>query len=430
MERKIGDRMDKNAKYYKKALEKYHNGDLEKAIIFCEKGISSSLKNFAALNLKGLLMYFKGNLSEAKALWKLNKDYNKDEVAKKYLESLKDDKKRLALYERSDSLIKEMKFKEALDLLIECKKSDFNLIAVQNALTKVYIHLGQYEEAKICIDKVLEVDRNNKEAKENRKLLVDYRVIEKQYNYKKMAFTVSSVLLVAVTLSILIPRLRTAKSNKANNNYASSIKGNEKKNQENKKQEENPPKESKAEVKEEVPKDIEEKLFPSDKLNSALENKEFNTLYSILTDYSLEDLREEDKLPYKMAKELMEDEAVEYFYTIARDFHTKDQYKAALEEYRKLELLAEEHYLYESVIYMLADCYKSINEMDKAIDYYEKYLSLEEKTGYEDTVLYEMVLIYKDIDKNKAKAFAKEIRDRFKDSIYNNSVVEEILNTK
>ena len=60
MERKIGDRMDKNAKYYKKALEKYHNGDLEKAIIFCEKGISSSLKNFAALNLKGLLMYFQG----------------------------------------------------------------------------------------------------------------------------------------------------------------------------------------------------------------------------------------------------------------------------------------------------------------------------------------------------------------------------------
>ena len=90
-------------------------------------------------------------MSEAKALWKLNKDYNKDEVAKKYLESLKDDKKRLALHERSDSLIKEMKFKEALDLLIECKKSDFNLIAVQNALTKVYIHLGQYEEAKFVL---------------------------------------------------------------------------------------------------------------------------------------------------------------------------------------------------------------------------------------------------------------------------------------
>ena len=29
--------MDKNAKYYKKALEKYHNGDLEKAIIFVKK---------------------------------------------------------------------------------------------------------------------------------------------------------------------------------------------------------------------------------------------------------------------------------------------------------------------------------------------------------------------------------------------------------
>ena len=78
-----------------------------------------------------------------------------------------------------------MKFKEALDLLIECKKSDFNLIAVQNALTQGLYPFRTIRRSKICIDKVLEVDRNNKEAKENRKLLVDYRVIEKQYNYKR-----------------------------------------------------------------------------------------------------------------------------------------------------------------------------------------------------------------------------------------------------
>jgi len=78
---------------------------------------------------------------------------------------------------------------------------------------------------------------------------------------------------------------------------------------------------------------------------------------------------------------------------------------------------------------MIADCYKCLNETGKAIEYYNKYLSLEAKSGYEDTVLYEMLLIYKDIDINKAKDFARQIRDRFADSIYNNTVVEEVLNS-
>lgn len=429
--------MDKNTNYYKKALEKYYGGEIEKALYFCEKGISSSLKNSAAVNLKGLLMYFKGNLSEAKALWKLNKDYNKDEVAKKYLESLKDDEKRLVLYRKSESLIKEMQFKEALELLQECKKSDFNLIAVQNALTNVYIHLGQYEEAKACIDKVLEVDKNNKEAKENKKLLVEYRVIEKQHNYRKLGFVLSSLLVVAVALAIFIPKLGTYNKDKSMSIVDNSSKVNDKQGEDKNKQTENPPKDSEPKVgekgaeekPEEEPKKIEQPAFPIEKLKSTLENKDYNTLYSILTSYKLEDLEEEDKLAYNRAKTVMENEGVEYFYTIARDYHSKEQYREALEQYSKSEPFAKKHYFYESIIYMIADCYKCLNETGKAIEYYNKYLSLEAKSGYEDTVLYEMLLIYKDIDINKAKDFARQIRDRFADSIYNNTVVEEVLNS-
>lgn len=430
MQRKIGDKMDKNTNYYKKALEKYYSGELERALYFCEKGISSSLKNSAAVNLKGLLMYFKGNLSEAKALWKLNKDYNKDEVAKKYIESLNEDEQRLSLYKKSERLIKEMQFKEALDLLLECRKSDFNLIAVQNALTNVYIHLGQYEEAKACIDKVMEVDKNNKEAKENKKLLLEYRVIENNHNYKRVGLILSSFIVVAVALLIIIPKLGTDNRDMVNNQNDSSIKVSENNKTENNKPEEKPAKESSPQVGEEAPKNIEKVVFPTEKLNSSIENKDYVTLYSILTSHKLEDLKEEDKLSYGRAKAIMENEGVEYFYSIARDFHTNGQYKEALEEYTKLEPFSVKHYFYESIIYMMANCYKSINEMGKAIEYYEKYLSLEVKTGYEDTVLYEMLLIYKDIDINKAKGFANQIKERFNDSIYNNTVVEEVLNSK
>lgn len=424
--------MKKSANYYKKALAKYYSGDLEKALYLCEKGISSSLKNAAAINLKGLLMYIKGNMSEAKGLWRLNKDYNKDEVAKKYLESLKDDEQRLLMYKESESLIEQMKFKEALDLLLECKKSDFNLIAVHNALTDVYIHLGQFEEAKACIDKVLEVDKNNEVAKENRKLLVDYRVIENKPNYKRLAFILSSFAVVAVALLIIVPKLDI--DNKVKKNTDSAIKVSDKKESDNNQLESSKQLENTAEKnsskQEEDSKKVEKIAFPTEELNVAIKNKDYNTLYRILTSYKIEDLEEEDKTYYNQAKAIMEKKGVEYFYTKARDFHTKNQYKEAVEQYAKVEHFGEKHYFYESTIYMMANCYKELNEVDKAINYFEKYISLDVKKNYEGEALYKLVLLYKDTDINKAKEYAKQIRERFKNTIYNNSIVQKVLNSK
>ena len=73
--------MKSNNKIYEKALSLYNNGNIDKAIELCEKGISNSLKDGKILNLKGLLLYTQGRLEEANALWKMNKDYNNDSIA-------------------------------------------------------------------------------------------------------------------------------------------------------------------------------------------------------------------------------------------------------------------------------------------------------------------------------------------------------------
>ncbi len=67
-----------NNKLYSKAIKYYEEGKLEKALLQCEEAISLNLRNSAALNLKGLLLYLKGNLDEAVATWKINWDFNDD----------------------------------------------------------------------------------------------------------------------------------------------------------------------------------------------------------------------------------------------------------------------------------------------------------------------------------------------------------------
>ncbi len=80
-----------NKKEYKKALNLYNNGYIDKAIEICEIGISRSLEDSNLLNLKGLLLYLKGELEEAISLWKINKYHNDDEIAKAYLKDIEID---------------------------------------------------------------------------------------------------------------------------------------------------------------------------------------------------------------------------------------------------------------------------------------------------------------------------------------------------
>ena len=54
--------MDKSQKIYNKALDKYNKGYIGKSMELCDESISISIKNGAAINLKGLLLYLKGDL--------------------------------------------------------------------------------------------------------------------------------------------------------------------------------------------------------------------------------------------------------------------------------------------------------------------------------------------------------------------------------
>ena len=80
--------MDKSGKIYVKAMSKYNDGYIDKSLALCEKSISLNITNAAALNLKGILYYLKGDLDNSKKMWDINYKRNNDKVSKKYLKDI------------------------------------------------------------------------------------------------------------------------------------------------------------------------------------------------------------------------------------------------------------------------------------------------------------------------------------------------------
>ena len=77
---------------------------------------------------------------------------------------------------------------------------------------------------------------------------------------------------------------------------------------------------------------------------------------------------------------------------------------------------------------MLALSYKASSDFQNAVIYYELCLKQFPKGSYTEEVLYNLILINKDIDVNKAKGYAESLVKQFPNSQYNNTIVKNILN--
>jgi len=149
--------MDKSGGIYVKAMNKYNDGYIDKALSLCEKSISLNNTNAAVLNLKGILYYLKGDLEKAKNMWNINYKRNDDKVSKKYLDDSIRDKKKLHLYVNALELIRKFNISGALEILNQCENSHFNFINVKNYISICYIKQGEYDKALQYIKEVLKV---------------------------------------------------------------------------------------------------------------------------------------------------------------------------------------------------------------------------------------------------------------------------------
>lgn len=434
--------MSKDNEIYKKALDYYHNGDIEKAISVCERLGEEIALSRNILNFKGLLHYLKGEMNDARKLWNLNYENNKDEISKKYLLDSKKDEGYAILFIEAMQHIKDLQISNAIEKLEICKvKTNYNSINVNNELAKCYMKKGQYKKVIECIEAVLNLDKKNSIALENRKTLISLGIINDNSN-KKLYIALSIILFLlgsGLFYKFLILNKDNISKKNANNTDMSKktvendknkneLNKNELNNKDNKVTEDkskNSIEEKVAEVKnkeDEKNKDKnkgqmdEKKVFPSKNLRSSIDNKDYDKINTIVQEYKVENLDINDKVIFNEAKNFMENTAGEYYYFRGRDFAKNNKFNEAIECYKKGITYGKGMFPYEDSLYILGVSYNKVGNTEEALRIYERYYkeykdkSYVKKGTYIKDVMYYLRDTYKNLDDNKFKVYEEELK--------------------
>ncbi|MDF2881946.1 MAG: repeat-containing protein [Clostridiaceae bacterium] len=418
--------MDKSTKYYLKALNKYNDGYINMAFELCNKSIALNNRNSSALNLKGMLYYLTGKLSEAQGIWQLNYKMNKNDIARKYLQDSKNDKDMENGYKRSLELIKDLRIDEAKEMLIKCLDSDFNTINVNNAIANCYIKLGEYDNAYNHVNKTVSVDRKNAGARQILKILKSFGGIKKStgYNYKKIITAATLVIAAAVIIYAassqgFLNNNKISKENSKNTNKKTSIVNNTNKQTET----------STAEIKSTDTKDKVNALFPYGQLENSINSSDYNIMYDIYQSWKDKDLSINNKVLLNNALNTLKKYGTESFYNNGSTYLKNKKYKESINEFSKAYSVGKESYLYPHIIYFLALSYEESNDIEMALKYYTIYHETY-RGDYEETVLYKLSVIYNGVDNTKGKGYAEQLVKNYPNSIYNNSNIKQIIDNQ
>lgn len=416
---------------YAKALDYYENGEINKAIKQCDKAIAKNLKNRAAFNLKGLILYIRGDIEAAMFTWQTNLDYNGDNLSKNYIIDSRSDLDRLRKFKEAEKLIKELRIDEAISLLRLCKKSDFNSIKVNLNLAICYMRKGDYKACSIFITEVLKQDRNNEEAKKIAKELYDISKInvtapKKNGAFKKVVISVAGIIIIA---SIGVSGNYVLK-NIINNQTTEDVTQEEDKPQELVEEDkDNSFNESVENDTEEMGKTKVEAEVNFDELQENIANKDFDAIYSKLEIIGDKTLEGKEKTVYINAKELLKNEGVKYFYQQGSNLYNSKDLEKAREEFRKGYKYASDNYLMPHIVFFTAAVSEQLGDINEAIKMYETYYNNFNKEDSIAEAVYKLAILYKEIDIDKSILYAEEIEDKYSDTMYYNDIITNLLNS-
>lgn len=375
---------NKDKREYEKALNLYNNGYIDKAIETCELGISRNLGDSNLLNLKGLLLYLKGDLEEAISLWKINKYHNNDDIAKAYLKDIQRDFNRRDLFKDAEELIRNLNIDEALEILKVCKESDFNSISVNNALSICYMKKAQYIECREYIDKVFLLDKYNIDAKSIKK------EIDEILNINNKRIVVKSIILTAIIFIIITSGILIR------GRFQGEYKNN-----------------------------------TDDYLGIVNENIAVNNLENSLI--TIDDNKEESNIKIENKdnnsdKQTLDQDQIRENYIKATNLFDEENYDNARDILEQTVLYSEKNHLNDDITFLLASVNEKLGDNNEAIKYFEKYISVYENGNYIEESYYKVSLLYKGLNKEKSKYYAEELVNKFPNSIYNNTNIKDILN--
>jgi len=428
--------MNKKAeKAYAKAMDYYEKGKINKALEICEEVLLEGLDNPVVLNFKGLLLYQKGNLNEAITVWKINEDFNNDDIAKNYIKDSVADERRLDLYKQGEQALKQFKIDKALELFKICSESDFNAIKVNTGIAICYQKKGDLYKAKEYVDKALSIDQNAITAKIIKKELKEDGVDLDSQNSSKgflIGITILFLVLAIVAGGYLIMSKVKAK-NLANNieetkdNELLEEKSSTVDDSKETEVQETSKVNSETTSEEIVKKDPKSTNFDKDKLKTLMESKDLAGVYEQLKNVKAESISSEDTEVYNKAVDLMKSEGVSKFYEYGLWYFNQSNYLDARISFDKAYTYCEGNSLKEHIVFYRASATYKQQDNQTALAQYEEYYNQYPKGIYVQEALYQLTLLSNSVDKEKSKTYANILINNFPNSIYINDNIASIL---
>ncbi|MDU5111638.1 MAG: tetratricopeptide repeat protein, partial [Clostridium sp.] len=127
--------------------------------------------------------------------------------------------------------------------------------------------------------------------------------------------------------------------------------------------------------------------------------------------------------------EVLTEEKIKESYIKASSYYEDNKIEEAKVLLEKVLPSAEKSHLRDDIMFLLASTYENINDVDKAINYYDAYIEEYEDGSYIQEAYYRAALIYKDRNNEKSKTYALKLKNNYPNSIYNNSKIQEIISS-
>lgn len=423
----------KKNKYYIKAIKYFDIGEFQKALKMCEVGIAEDLKNAATLNLKGLLLYLKGDLKGAIATWKINSDFNDDEMAKGYILDSKQDNEKIGFFKEGEVFLARLMIDKAIEKFTSCAESDFNSIKVNTCLAICYFKKGEYSLASAHISRALSTDKNFIQAihvaKELEKFSGSKLEIQKKDYSTQILVSVVLIAFIAIgTVSMFL--LISKKDNSMaeiteNNNNQEQIS----ENMNNQTNEDKNASEATKTVNEatKTGETNKEPIVTMNDIEEAIASGNYDELYTKIKSINKEGLQDKERAIYSKAEQALSEGGVKQFYMRGFDYYKNKDYVKAKEYFDKGYEYGQKSYLYPELTFFSAALADKTKDNSEAIKLYEAYYRNYKKGDYFEETLYNLAIIYKDIDIDKSLKYANELKYDHPKSIYNNENISKLL---
>lgn len=435
-------KLDKAENYFKKKHYK-------EALRICDKVLEKQYNNEKALELEGEILYRLGRVDEAILNWKINSEYNNNPTSKMRLAEMDKSTKEKALsYDNfntisSDTLQAELaiilaaqekeaqekeaqKIKEATeDIKIDEPTSEVvteekpievveEIISndKENVISEVAVDESSNTEPEIEVSEVKVVEpENNKTSinNENNSTVSEENVQstdKKQTVNPKKTSSKNRNIAIAVACVVVI-----AAASYGVYKYSSKTDDTIK------------PQTEVTEQTKELPANFNESL------TKATDSKDFDNLYSLLSDAKGLKIPAEDQKSYDAALKLMQTDGIQKFYDAGLDQMKEKKYQDALGNLTKAYDFCGGSYLEPHIMYFMGAANAGLNKPEDAVKYYKEYLEkFPHADMYTPEVLYKLAEYYNGTgDKDQAKKYAQHIENSYPSSPYYNDTLKDIL---